>query len=152
MHASDCFVGIGQKKSQQILKDMGDFVDTFYSLKYHPIANEEDSKTYKSFCDGVLSFYNFIKENGLIIKAMQKKDVKSDGRCSGMKVCFTGVRDKGLESLIISEGGEIVSGVSKKTTHLIVVDLSSSSSKMAKAKGLGVVINTINMFRENCCF
>lgn len=152
MHASDCFVGIGQKKSQQILKDMGDFVDTFYSLKYHPIANEEDSKTYKSFCDGVLSFYNFIKENGLIIKAMQKKDVKSDGRCSGMKVCFTGVRDKGLESLIISEGGEIVSGVSKKTTHLIVADLSSSSSKMAKAKGLGVVINTINMFRENCCF
>mgnify|MGYP002791174227 CR=1 FL=1 len=152
MHASDCFVGIGQKKSQQILKDMGDFVDTFYSLKYHPIANEEDSKTYKSFCDGVLSFYNFIKENGLIIKAMQKKYIKSDGKCSGMKVCFTGVRDKGLESLIISEGGEIVSGVSKKTTHLIVADLSSSSSKMAKAKGLGVVINTINMFRENCCF
>lgn len=152
MHASDCFVGIGQKKSQQILKDMGDFVDTFYSLKYHPIANEEDSKTYKSFCDGVLSFYNFIKENGLVIKAIQKKEVKSDGKCSGMKVCFTGVRDKGLELLIISEGGEIVSGVSKKTTHLIVADLSSSSSKMAKAKGLGVVINTINMFRENCCF
>ena len=69
-----------------------------------------------------------------------------------MKVCFTGVRDKRLESLIISEGGEIVSGVSKKTTHLIVADPSSSSSKMTKAKELGVVINTINMFSEDFCF
>lgn len=152
MHASDCFVGIGQKKSQQILKDMGDFADIFYSLKYHPIANEEDSKTYKSFCNGVLPFYNFIKENGLIIKAMQEKDIKSNGKCYGMKVCFTGVRDKAFESLIISEGGEIVSGISKKTTHLIVADLSSSSSKAMKAEELGIEINTINMFREKYCF
>lgn len=152
MHASDCFVGIGQKKSQQILKDMGDFADTFYSLKYYPIANEGDSKTYRSFCDGVLPFYNFVKDSGLIIKAMPKEEINPDGKCSGMKVCFTGVRDKRLESLIISEGGEIVSGVSKKTTHLIVADPSSSSSKMTKAKELGVVINTINMFSEDFCF
>ena len=47
-----------------------------------------------------------------------------------------------------SRRGEIVSGVSRKTTNLIVADLSSNSSKMQKAKELGIAIDTIELFRS----
>lgn len=151
MHASDCFEGIGQKKAQQIL-DSGDFVEIFCDFKYFPSANENDTKTYQSFCNGVIPFYRFVEENELKIKRTPKKEINSDGRCAGMKVCFTGIRDEKLECFIVSEGGEIASGVSKKTTHLIVADISSSTSKTTKAKELGVEINTINLFREKYLF
>lgn len=69
-----------------------------------------------------------------------------------LKVCFTGIRDKELEDTIIQEGGEVVSGVSRKTTNLIVADLSSNSSKMQKAKELGIAIDTIELFRSKHLF
>jgi DNA ligase (NAD+) len=73
-----------------------------------------------------------------------KAEVKGD-KYSGWKLCFTGCRpSKELEQKIQSEGGEIVSGVSKNTTHLVVKDVTSTSSKMQKAKDLGVKIMSIN--------
>ncbi len=66
---------------------------------------------------------------------------------AGYKICFTGVRpSKEQEAIILSEGGEVVSGVSKNTTHLVVKDLSSktlSSGKSVTAKGLGIEILTL---------
>lgn len=149
MHASDCFEGIGQKKAEQLLAAEGDLAELLCQMKYFPSATENDSKTYQAFCNGIKPFYDFIIDNGLVIKKISKKIFNPNGKCSGMKVCFTGIRDKELEMLITSEGGEIVSGVSKKTTHLLVADLLSSSSKMTKAMDLGIEINTINMFRQN---
>lgn len=64
------------------------------------------------------------------------------------KLCFTGCRpSKELESEINSEGGEVVSGVSSKTTILVVKDMGEktlSSSKAIKAMELGVKIITID--------
>lgn len=66
---------------------------------------------------------------------------------AGYKLCFTGVRpSKEQEELIKSNAGEIVSGVSKNTTHLVVKDLSDKtlkSEKSVKAKSLGVEIITM---------
>jgi len=64
------------------------------------------------------------------------------------KVCFSGVRDADLEFKIISQGGEIVSGVSKKTTLLIVSDLSIETYKMLKARELGIEVNSINNYKN----
>jgi len=66
---------------------------------------------------------------------------------AGFKICFTGVRpSKEQEKYMIENGAEIVSGVSKNTTHLVVKDLSSktlSSGKSVTAKGLGIEILTL---------
>ena len=126
---------------------MGGFIDLFYQKKYIPMSSPGDSKTYRSFCDGIKPFYKFLETNGLELRPSEKKEIKSNGKCAGLKVCFTGIRDKELEDTIIQEGGEIVSGVSRKTTNLIVADLSSNSSKMQKAKELGMAIDTIELFR-----
>lgn len=79
---------------------------------------------------------------------MEEKPKPIEDKYTGMKICFTGVRDKDLESEIVAQGGEVVSGVSKKTTHLIVADIDSSSSKTTKAKSLGIPIFTIETFKE----
>lgn len=148
MHASDCFEGIGLIKARKILSEMGGFIDLFYQKKYIPMSSPGDSKTYRSFCDGIKPFYKFLETNGLELRPSEKKEIKSNGKCAGLKVCFTGIRDKELEDTIIQEGGEIVSGVSRKTTNLIVADLSSNSSKMQKAKELVIAIDTIELFRS----
>lgn len=66
---------------------------------------------------------------------------------AGYKICFTGVRpSKEQEELIKSQAGEIVSGVSKNTTHLVVKDLSEKtlkSEKSIKAQSLGIEILTL---------
>ncbi len=65
-------------------------------------------------------------------------------RFANEKLCFTGCRPtKELELSIKQQGGEVVSGVSKNTTILVVKDLSDatlSSSKAKKAKELGIKI------------
>jgi len=65
---------------------------------------------------------------------------KDTGPLDGMSVCFTGFRDKSLEALVVGLGGKIASGVSRNTTHLVVKDTSTSSSKATKARKLGIPI------------
>ena len=44
---------------------MGGFIDLFYQKKYIPMSSPGDSKTYRSFCDGIKPFYKFLEETGL---------------------------------------------------------------------------------------
>lgn len=156
MHASDCFLGIGQVKAKSILSDLSD-EDRFAFL--NGCVHTEDgfdqspqflalSKTMQSFLKGIVPFYDFIAKNKLKILPPEEKPKPVGDKYLGMKVCFTGIRDKELEDEIISQGGEVVSGVSKKTTHLIVADLNSTSSKMTKAKSLGIPIFTVEGFKS----
>ena len=59
---------------------------------------------------------------------------------NNMSVVFTGVRRQDLVDIIISRGGKNLSAISKNTTHLICKDKNSTSSKMSKAKSLGIEI------------
>ena len=159
MHASDCFTGIGQVKAKSILSQMSlEQKFSFYSGTFPTWANNEElfnSNLYKdagvtqrAFMAGILPFYQFVAENRLIINPVDDNDSLHEGKLSGMKVCFTGIRDQDLEKYIKDNGGEVVNGVSKKTTHLIVADMSSESSKATKARQLGIAIMTIDDFRK----
>ena len=156
MHASDCFSGIGKIKAQKILDEMTEEERyLFYEGEYY-IASEfyetdtfqNLSKTMQSFFLGVPSFYKFLEETNIPVLASQKKEMNANGVCTGMKVCFSGVRDNELESVIMQEGGAIASGVSKNTTHLIVADPNASTSKIQKAVQLRIGIMTIEKFKN----
>jgi len=71
---------------------------------------------------------------------------KSESDFQGMKLVFTGFRNKDLESYITEHGGEVVGNVSKKTTMVICKDKDESSSKLEKAETLGVPIKTVDEF------
>lgn len=156
MHASDCFQGIGQVKAKSILMGLSEgdrfaFVNGYVQTEKGFDESPQFlalNKTMQSFLKGVNPFYQFVADNRLKIAEMQApKEIVGD-KYAGMKVCFTGIRDKDLETLIVEQGGEIVSGVSKKTTHLIVADANSTSSKTSKAKLLGIPVMTINEFKS----
>ena len=66
------------------------------------------------------------------------------GKLEGLSFCFTGKAEaidggrKACEKLVLSNGGMVASGVSKNLSYLVTDDLDSSSSKMVKAKSLGI--------------
>ncbi len=159
MHASDCFNGIGQVKAKAILSQLSEEQRfAFYNNQFHTWANNDELQkcdffksaniTLQSFMLGIVPFYHFVAENELQILPMLEEPKPTGNSLTGIKVCFTGVRDSQLETFITSNGGEVVSGVSKKTTHLIVADKESQSSKMAKAKQNGIPIITIEEFKN----
>ena len=66
---------------------------------------------------------------------------------SGYNIVFTGVRDQALEKIIEANGGVVGSGVSNKTSLLVIKDTSSISTKSMKAKDLGLKVLTLDKFR-----
>jgi NAD-dependent DNA ligase len=151
MHASDCFEGIGKIKAQKILDEMADDeLDLFYRGELTtPSEINNKLKTMQSFYRGIPSFYKFIADNKIPILPVVKKEINLNGKCVGMAVCFSGVRDDELENKIISEGGKIVGNVSKNTTILLVKDKNDTSSKIVKAKLSGIEIKEIEDFKKS---
>lgn len=158
MHASDCFSGIGQVRAKTILSQLSEAKRfAFYNEQFHNWSSNDELQTkdffinanvtLRSFMLGIIPFYDFVARNGLTILPMDETPKATGSLCSGLKVCFTGIRDQILEGLIKSNGGEVVSGVSKKTTHLIVEDKDSQSSKAVKARQNGIPIMTIDEFK-----
>lgn len=156
MHASDCFAGIGQVKAKSIVSNLSENDRFAFTNGYVFTEDGFDqtpqfmalNKTMQSFLKGIAPFYEFVAKNRLKILPMEEAVKPTGVKYAGMRICFTGVRDKELEAEIISQGGEIISGVSKNTTHLIVADINSSSSKTIKAKSLGIPILTIESFKK----
>ena len=157
MHASDCFNGIGQIKAKTILSQLPkDKRLAFYNGRFHEWKDNDElqtkeyfvkaNTTLKSFMLGIIPFYDFVAQNKLQILPMEESPKATGSSCHGLRVCFTGIRDTALEASIKANGGEIVSGVSKKTTHLIVADKNSQSSKAIKAKQNNIPIVTIEEF------
>lgn len=97
----------------------------------------------KSYIDGYDTFFDFIKN--LPITIAKKESINKTGNdLEGTTFVFTGVRRSDLVKIIESRGGKEGTSVSKNTTHLVCVDKNSSSSKMNKARELGVKILDVN--------
>jgi hypothetical protein len=148
IHATDVMGGcLGSKTIQLILDNVGNP----YTQKVENLItiNGIADKTANIFISGMKVYYEKyfgIIEEYVTVKVEAETEVLGD-KFAGFKICFTGVRpSKEQEELIKSQLGEIVSGVTSKTTHLVVKDLSSktlSSGKSVTAKGLGIEILTL---------
>lgn len=154
MHASDCFSGIGKVKAQKILEDMdsqskNDFIkQTYLPCRQNSPSYKNLPKTLQSFEDGVIPFYRFLQETNIPIINIEETPIDANGKCSGINVCFSGIRDAQLEDTIKSLGGNIAPGINKNVTHLIVKDINATSSKIIKAKDLGIPILPIEDFKS----
>jgi NAD-dependent DNA ligase len=155
LHAFDLFEGkLGEKecqlifdnlfeKDQFLLEQLGeDITDNLIKIKgIGEITAKYFQAGYGKFLSSYLSDLPFYET---YLKTPIKE--QAGNKYEGFSVCMTGFRDAELQSLIEWEGGKIVSGVSSKTTHLLVKDKSSTSSKMKKAEGLGITILTKDEF------
>lgn len=137
-HATGIYPGLGSKKLA-LLEHFTSKPTIDQVISIEGFA-EISAKTY---IDNYDNFFNFIKD--LPISIEEKLEVAPVGTdLEGKQFVFTGVRDKFAEEVIISKGGKIASSVSRNTTHLVCKDPNSGSSKLEKAKSLGVEIISLD--------
>lgn len=154
--------GIGSKKVKMICDVLPDII----TKRYIPSTQElvaikgVEVKTAQLFVTNLPHVFKFFDDNGLFFGKRNKNVHKDDVlpsptaslRVSGKSFVFSGVRDKPLEDFIVNNGGTVSLSVSSKTSMVIVKDLESESSKVTKAKSLGVHIMTLEDFKNDISF
>lgn len=98
--------------------------------------------TAKLICEGIQSNIKLIK---FLRNELNIEDEPNSNDIS-IRVCFTKVRDAKLEEIIKSNGGDVVNSITKDTTHLVVKSYEDTSTKVEKAKSLGIPILTLDDF------
>ena len=101
-----------------------------------------------AYLNGYDKFYEWLQTVPQITIESNKKEIATNCDFENKTFCFTGVRRKDLEDVIISKSGKIASGVSKKLTYLICKDKNSGSSKLTKATNLGVIILSVKELED----
>lgn len=158
MTASNLFGhGLGSKKLALILKSDPNILKVKLSKnKFIEKIKEIDGfdvKTASQFVENIEKFNKFLEKNKKIKIKVVTKETKSNGKFKNLKFVFTGFRDKELEKIIEKEGGTLSSAVSGNTDFVVTIDKDSDSSKVTKAKSLGIKILTklelINKFKIN---
>ena len=141
-HASGIFNNLGSKKLA-LLEHFNTKPTIEQVMEIDGFA-ETSAEVYVNNYD---RFNDFIKDLPIQIKSNKKVETSSN-KLEGLTFVFTGVRLKEEESIIESLGAKVGSGVSKNTTHLVCSDPNSGSSKLEKAKSLGIKIIDVEQFKE----
>jgi DNA ligase (NAD+) len=127
--------GVGEKAVNKLgIKNIDDLLN-FQGGDYVIAQN------LKEFLDENIDMINELLEI-VVIKNVNKK-------VGANKVCMTGAGFKGRKELILdieSKGDEFIDSVSKETNILLTDDINSSSSKISKARKLGIKILTYNEY------
>jgi NAD-dependent DNA ligase len=144
MAASNMFGrGFGEKRIKLI-------IDTYPHLAHSKVISKEEltkihgiSETLASeFISGLEKFHQFIKVEHLEQYTCYevKQSTSKNTSLSGQVIVFTGFRDKELEQKIITNGGIVVTSISKKTTIVVSKDPQSTSGKVQQAREQGIKI------------
>lgn len=156
MDASNIFGrGIGTKKIELILDSIGDkFIKSrsIPSLDSLLAIKGIEKTTASQFMNALPKFFQFIDEHKLQCyindKEVSLKKHTNYGLFKGQNIVFTGFRDIVLKSFIETNGGEVLDTITKKSTLLIKKDSDEQSSKLTKAKELGVNIVLLSEFKQ----
>lgn len=137
-HATGIFNNMGSKKLK-LLEEFKEKPSVDDVLKIEGIGDILANEYVNNYDD----FFNFI--SGLPITIKENVKVESGG-LEGMVFCFTGIRMKAEEDVLINKGAKVSSSVSKNTTHVVCRDKNSTSSKIVKAREFGITIMDVDEF------
>jgi NAD-dependent DNA ligase len=93
--------------------------------------------TARTFIQALPAFRAFLRHVG---RSATPRHENTRAERNSMNVVFTGFRDKDLEKRIIDMGGSLQSNVTKTTTLVVAKDPSEQSTKLDKARQLGIKI------------
>lgn len=141
-----CGPGIGIRKFNQIFEQTT--FENLLNMSIRDISELKgfDTKTATQVYNGMPKIKEFLELHLDYIK-FKKVEVTTD-EFKALNVVFTEVRDDQLELLIKSKGGKIGSGVSGKTTHLVVKNKLANTGKLQKARELNIPIYTLDEFKD----
>lgn len=161
MASSNCFsYGIGVKRLESINKRYPDLYINYNKYNYQDLLKllldiEGISNIIANkIIDGFESFYIFYNSIKLFISLKNdatlvgESNYTYDSKLKDKKIVISGFRNI-IEDSIKNMGGIITNSVSKNTFLVIVKDKSEESSKIQKAKDLGIKIIDINEFNSS---
>jgi DNA ligase (NAD+) len=142
-HATNIFVGLGSKKLALLehFKEKPTIKEVMEIEGFAEISA-------KSYIDGYDRFFEFIKDLPITIEENVENTTKISNDLDGMVIVFTGIRLNEEQLIAEAKGAKFSSSVSKNTTHLVCKDPNSSSSKLDKARLLGIKIISVEDFLE----
>lgn len=145
-HATSIFEGLGSKKL--LLLNQFDDSSKKPSLEEIVAIDGFSEKSAQIYLNSFDAFWDFVKDLPITIAKPEIKELNSE-KLIEYAVCFSGVRNKELQKIIEDNGGKIASGVSKKTSHLVMKEIGSGSSKEQKAEKLEIPIFTLEDFEKH---
>ena len=104
----------------------------------------------KTFIENLPKFYEFYDSLGIKCKSLKTelKEVVLNTNFKDKSFVFSGFRNKELEKIVVDNGGKVNTTISKNTNYLIVKNKEEISTKIDKAKALGVTILDIEEFER----
>lgn len=163
MIASNTFGhGIGEKKIKKILDTYPDII--YQYIEKNDILLIDQIKTIDGF--DTITATKFIKSMpiflyllNLIPEEIQSRilleEVKETNQVNNkfemLKIVFSGFRNKDWEKIIVDNGGEVITAVSKNTSILVSNKediIAGTNSKIKKAKELGIKIMNQEEFKK----
>lgn len=141
-HATNIFAGLGSRKLK--------LVEHFKSKPTIEEVIKIDGfaeTTARSYIDGYDKFYDFIKDLPITIKE-NVEVTKYSNDLEGINIVFTGIRLKEEQAIAESKGAKFSNSINKNTTYLVCKDPNSGSSKLEKARSLGINIIGVDYFLE----
>lgn len=148
MTASNAFQhGFAEKKLKSIIKAFPNLLKKSPSLEQIITVDGWNKKTAEPFLDRLPDFIQFLKDHPYLKYKISSGSLSSKpSKLNDMKIVFTGVRNKELEGIIEDMGGSITGSISKNTSVVITNDPDGTTSKLNKARDLGISILTIDQF------
>ena len=137
---------LGVRKFKKIYEKYGKITGlTFDELLEVPSFSEKTSTVYLENQHRYVEFLDKIKT---VVTFRKTKQIGRPvaGKFSNQVVVFTGIRSTKHEKMIVEQGGTVGSGVNSKTTLVVAKDPNSSSSKVKKARDLGITIVSFDQF------
>ncbi len=151
--------GMGERKIKKILDDMPDIIYQYIEKRDIELINKIielegfDKITATQFVKGMGNFLKLLNEipneiQHRLLLEVQVEEVKGS-KMEGLKVVFSGFRNKEWEKKIVSLGGEVSTSVSKNTKILVTTEediAEKTNSKVTKAFELGVQVMSKEQF------
>lgn len=142
--------GVGRKRMTALFNALEGDLEKMKDLDTICSVEGFQLKTATKVVDAMDQVQAFITLLGkrVTLKGFMEKAQATGSKMKGQAVVFTGVRSEALEKKIMEEGGEIKSGISSGVTILVAKDPSKNSSKMVKARELGIQIVDIRQMEK----
>jgi NAD-dependent DNA ligase len=157
--------GIGNKRMEVLLREIPDLLSVYKEISREELVSRIvvvegfSNKIANQIAENIRSADEFVRKISkyATFKEIKKKEIIQndvgllpDEKSVVDKIfVFSGFRNNALEDKIKINGGIVTTGVSKKTTALIVKNKDESTTKINKAKSSDVPVYTLDEFFEN---
>jgi NAD-dependent DNA ligase len=140
--------GLGTTKIALLIEKIPDIIKKRYIPTITEIVSIKgfEKKTAELFIENMPKYWKFVDENNLSCFIKDDKTKSIEKSFENEVYVFTGFRNTDLEKYLKDRGANVTGSVSKKTTCLICKDVEEDSSKITKAKELGIEIITLSEF------